>query len=129
MGGVVRGRHALVGHDKQQSTKGEREGGVKPLTCWLVLRACSPVQRLGGAAALGLGWGRAAGALGTQGKDGGGVSVTCFAWFGLRCPASSQQCRARMSLMSGCSCPTWSGLSQRTRRWHSAQRHLAAQGL
>ncbi len=41
-GGVVGGWHALVGHDKQQSTKGDREGGVKPLTRWLVLRACSP---------------------------------------------------------------------------------------
>ncbi len=48
MGGVVGGRHALVGHDKQQSTKGEREGGGKPLTCWLVLRPCSPGQRWGG---------------------------------------------------------------------------------
>ncbi len=26
-GGVVGGRHALVGRDKQQSTKGERGGG------------------------------------------------------------------------------------------------------
>jgi hypothetical protein len=52
MGGGVGGWHALVGRDKQQSTKGEREGGVKPLTCWLVLRACSPGQRWGGGGAV-----------------------------------------------------------------------------
>ncbi len=71
-----------MSRDKHQSTKGEREGRVKPLTRRLLLRARGPGRRWGGAAALGSGRGRAADASGTQGEDGGVVSVTRFAQFG-----------------------------------------------
>ncbi len=72
-----------MGRDKQQSTKGEREGGDKPLTHRLVLRDHSPRQRWEGAAALGLGWGRTADKLATQCEDGGGgrCHLLCLVWF------------------------------------------------
>jgi hypothetical protein len=51
MGGVVGGRHALVGRDKQQSTKGERERGQAADTLAHAARS-RPRAKMGGAEAL-----------------------------------------------------------------------------
>ncbi len=49
LGGVLGGRYALAGSDKQQSTNGEREGGgVRPLTRQLAPCAGGTWQRRGG---------------------------------------------------------------------------------
>ncbi len=81
-GGVVGGRHALVGHDKQQSTKGEREGGVKLLTRWLVLCACSPEEDGGELWCLArVGVGLLTHWVPRAKMGGGQCHLLCFVWF------------------------------------------------